>query len=176
MTLSPAWTKGACNAGEENSLIREQNQRAEWSRNGLETPTFYTKPRGNTKSPKLNSSHSPQPIEAGGNAGALHSQSAPGTKGTAGARIICKAHTGSGVWHGGMWHNLPQTTLSCPMAYPSSCSLQSPMAAAIKPWAHPGRANTRHNQALAQDAPWSTQPCPCAESQNSLWQHQSSPL
>lgn len=81
----------------------------------------------------------------------------PGTQGTAGARITCKAHTGSGVWHRDTVTPAPQTTPSCPMADPSPCSQQSPKAAAIKPWAHPGRANTRHNQALAQDGPWGTQ-------------------
>lgn len=44
-----------------------------------------------------------------------------------------------------------------PAPAPRACTRQSPKAAAIKPWAHPGRANTRHNQALAQDGPWGTQ-------------------
>lgn len=76
MTLSPVWSKGACSAGGENSLSREQNQRAEQSRKSLETPTSHTEPRDNTNSPKLNSSHSPQANQAGGNCGALHTEQA----------------------------------------------------------------------------------------------------
>lgn len=52
------------------SKTKEQN-RAETA-----TLTSHTEPRDNTNSPRLNSSHSPQAIQAGDNAGALHTEQA----------------------------------------------------------------------------------------------------
>lgn len=100
MTLSPVWTKGACSTRGENSLSREQNQKAERSRNSLETPTSHTEPRGNTNTPK---STAPAPHSQFKQKAMLEpftqsNQSAPGTRGTAGAKVACKAHTGSCVW------------------------------------------------------------------------------
>lgn len=107
--------------------------------------------------PKANSSHSPQPAQAGGNAGAP--DTAPGTQGTAGAKLTCKAHTGRCVCMGHPGTG-SHTELPCGSASPCSHSLQQaePQGAAVKPWAHPGRANTRHSQALALMDPGALSP------------------
>lgn len=124
-TLSPVWTKGACSAGGENSLSREQNQRAEQSRNSLETPTSHTEPRDNTNTPKPTAPtlHSQLKQEAMLEPLTQQEQPAPGTQGTAGAKLTCKAHTGRCVCMGHPGTG-SHTELPCGSASPCSHSLQ----------------------------------------------------
>lgn len=122
MTLSPVWTKGAQSAGGENSLSRKQNQRAERSRNSLETPTSHTEPRDSINTPNSTAPtlHSQFKQEAMLEPLTQSNQPAPGTQGTAGAKITCKAHTGRYVWHGGTMAQVPlnHTELPCGRCQP----------------------------------------------------------
>lgn len=149
MTLSPVWTKGACSAGGENSLSGEQNQRAEpaWrhphptqSPEAIPTPQSQQLPLPTANSSRRqcwSPSHraTSQPLAPGAQLG-------PRSPARLTQAVVC----GSGTPR----HKFPQTRLTHPRADPTPCTRQSPMRLAE---AHPGRANTRHNQALVQDGP-----------------------
>lgn len=120
MTLSPVWTKGACSARGEAASAGSKTK----EQNGAETAWRHPHPTQSPEAtPTAQTQQLPHPIQAGGHAGALHTEQPvspwhPGHSWGQASLQGSHRHLCSGAPR----HKFPQTTLTCPRADPTPCS------------------------------------------------------